>query len=117
MHNVELPQDLIDFVMSRRGRLNVFDDIDPATTAMLVIDMQNAYVEQGAPLHLPWAPGIVPEVNTLAAALREAGGLVVWLQHTNGAPGTSDYWSMYFDNFVDPNKREALGTGQCVNAG
>ena len=108
MHNVELPQDLIDFVMSRRGRMNVFDDIDPTTTAMLVIDMQNAYVEEGAPLHHRWAPGIIPAVNSLAASLRAAGGLVVWLQHTTGAPGSADYWSTYFDNFVDPSKRDAL---------
>ena len=37
MHNVELPQDLIDFVLTRRGRLNVFDEIVPATTAMVVV--------------------------------------------------------------------------------
>jgi len=93
MHNVELPQDLIDFVMSRRGRLNVFADIDPATTAMLIIDMQNAYLENGAPLYHAWAPGIIENLNTLAAALRAQGGVIVWLQHTTGAPGSTDFWT------------------------
>lgn len=114
MHNVELPQDLIEFVMTRRGRIDVFDYVDPVKTALLVIDMQNAYVEENAPLFLPWAYGIIPNINKVAASLRDHGGLVIWLQHQNGKPGTPDYWSMYFDNFVDENKRDALS--QALNS-
>lgn len=48
-------------------------------TALLVIDMQaGSFVETPPNQDLP---GVVDRVNAVAAALREAGGLVVFIQH------------------------------------
>jgi ureidoacrylate peracid hydrolase len=30
---------------------------------------------------------------------------VMWIQHTTGAPGAADYWSLYFENFISDDKR------------
>lgn len=59
---------------SRRGRRHAYERIDPQRTALVVIDLVPFFVEASA-----YARGIVPRVNALAAALRDAGGVVAWV--------------------------------------
>ena len=66
--------------MAKRGRLKVFDRFDPRKTALLVIDMQNFYVGE-----IPSVLAIIPNINRLAARMRELGGLVVWVGMSAGA--------------------------------
>ena len=40
MHPTELPQDIKDRVIARQGKLHLYGDLDPAQTALIVIDMQ-----------------------------------------------------------------------------
>src|SRR6516164_2803326 len=47
MHKVSIPQSIIDRVIARRGREHVFEDIEPAKTALVVVDMQNAFMLPG----------------------------------------------------------------------
>jgi len=81
MHEISIPQSVIDRVIARRGRAHVFDDLVPSRTALVVVDMQNAFLlpEIGHSFCAE-APGIIPNINRLAGALREAGGVVVWIQ-------------------------------------
>jgi ureidoacrylate peracid hydrolase len=65
---------------SRVGRLNAYETLDPARTALVVVDMQNYFVEDGMPSCAPVAREIVGNVNRLAEATRATGGLVVWIQ-------------------------------------
>jgi ureidoacrylate peracid hydrolase len=70
--------------------------LEPRHTAHLIVDLQNGFMEQGAPFELPVARAIVPTVNRISQALREAGGLNVfirWAPFLAGAP----YWSSLFD--------------------
>ena len=46
-------QEIIDRVLARRGRLHLYDRLDPKRTALLVVDMQNAFVAPGAPSEVP----------------------------------------------------------------
>ena len=101
-----LPQDIVDRALYRRGRLEVYDRIDPRHAALLVIDMQNAWVEPGAPFDTPATRSIVAPINRLAAALRERGGLIVWFQHTSAERGSPLYWSGYFDHHVADRYRD-----------
>ena len=39
MHKLSIPKSVIDDVVRSRGREHVFDDLDPKTTALLVVDM------------------------------------------------------------------------------
>jgi ureidoacrylate peracid hydrolase len=113
-----LPAALVARALARRGRLEVFDRIVPARTALLVIDMQRAWTRPDGPT--PTARGLVPAINRLAAALRGRGGKVVWVQHTNAPPGSPLYWSTYYDNFVTPERQAAslaaLGPGGALHA-
>src|ERR1700730_18093891 len=92
------PQYVIDRVMAKRGRLNVFDHFDPARTALLVIDMQNFYVGEIASV-----VGIIPNINRIADPLRQQSGLVVWVGMTAGENGRS-HWPVYHENFFTPAK-------------
>ncbi|MGF1426293.1 isochorismatase family protein [Kitasatospora sp. LaBMicrA B282] len=58
----------------RRGRRHAYQSLDPARTALIVVDMVPFFVEAN-----PYARGIVPNIDRLATALRTTGGLVAWV--------------------------------------
>ncbi len=81
MHNFKLPDWAIQRVTARRGKAHIFDKIDPRKSALLVVDLQNGFMMDGvSPQPVAFAREIVPNVNRLARTVREAGGLVVWIQ-------------------------------------
>jgi ureidoacrylate peracid hydrolase len=93
MHTSHIPQDVIDRVVKRRGKEHIHEDLTPTKTAFIVVDMQNAFMP--CPLaHAPcaMAPHIVPQINRLAQAVRDTGGVVVWIQ-TACTPGDKITWS------------------------
>ena len=66
----------------RGGMRHAFESIDPARTAHLVVDMQNGFMAPGAPVEVPEARTIVENVNRLSRAMREAGGVNLFLRYT-----------------------------------
>lgn len=104
-----MPAYVIERVMAKRGRLNVFDRFDPQKTALLVIDMQNFYVGE-----IPAVLAIIPNINRLAARMRELGGTVVWVGMSAGESGASR-WPIYHDHFFTAergaNHRDQLSPG------
>jgi ureidoacrylate peracid hydrolase len=97
MHAVSIPQSVIDRVIERRGREHVYDDLAPAKTALVVVDMQNAFMLPGVAHSLcPMAEKIVPNINRLAAVVRATGGTVVWIKTTFTEAALRD-WSAYFE--------------------
>jgi len=81
MHKVAIPRKIIESCLRFRGRLHAFESLEPARTALIVIDMQNAWVEPGvSPLEIPTTREITDNINRLAAAVRAAGGIVAWTQ-------------------------------------
>jgi ureidoacrylate peracid hydrolase len=91
-----MPQWAIDRVMQRRGKLHVFDDLDPRKTALVVIDLQNGFMlPEHTPMPVKTAVETVPHVNRLAAALRETGGKVFWVKNTTDDTSLSE-WSNWF---------------------
>lgn len=81
MHKITIPRKIIESCLRFRGRLHAFEALQPERTALIVIDMQNAWVEPGvSPLEIPTTRDIVDNINRLAAAVRDAGGIVAWTQ-------------------------------------
>jgi ureidoacrylate peracid hydrolase len=103
MHKVEIRAAIVERVLARRGRLHLFDSLDPRRAALLVIDMQNAFLAPGAPIEVPAARGIIAPINRLAAELRRRGVTIVWVAHENRADGRD--WTGFFDAFVAPGRR------------
>jgi ureidoacrylate peracid hydrolase len=82
MHKIDIPDHIRARAMRARGRDHIFERIDPAKTAHIVVDLQNGFMAEGAPVEVPTAREIVPDVNRIASALREAGGTNVFLRGT-----------------------------------
>lgn len=98
MHPTAIPQEITERVRARRGKLHPFDRLSPRRTALVVIDMQNAFCAPGASIEVPVARSIVPNINRLAASVRSAGGLVVWVQMT--IKDEAD-WPVFLSALVD----------------
>jgi len=86
---------ILDRIAATRGGVrNVFDQVDPARTAHLVIDMQNGFMEPGAPVEVPAARGIVNNINRISAAIRAASGHNFFIRYTT-TPEDGPSWSNF----------------------
>ena len=100
MHKVAIRQEIIDRVMARRGKLHLFDVLDPARTALLVIDMQETFCAPDSPAEVPVSREIVAPINQLTRQLRPLGVKVIWVLHANTRHGERSDWEMFFNNIV-----------------
>jgi ureidoacrylate peracid hydrolase len=106
MHDIGISDEIIERVMKRRGRLHLYDNIDPVKTAFVVIDMQNAFCKEGAPVEVPESRSIVPNINKLAAELRKLGGDVVWIVSEFSHHGGRSEWENFFKHIVASEVRD-----------
>jgi ureidoacrylate peracid hydrolase len=81
-HPVDHSAILDRLAATRGGARHLFPALDPKRTAHLIVDMQNGFMEEGAPVEVPMARAIVDEVNRLSAAVRAAGGRNYFLRYT-----------------------------------
>ena len=63
MHPSDLPHDIVERVRARRGKLHPFDRLSASRTALVVIDMQNAFCAPGAAIEVPVARSIVHNIH------------------------------------------------------
>lgn len=63
--------------------------VDVDRTAVLVIDMQNDFVEEGAPLEFPEGRGVIPAIQKVLDAARSRGMAVIYAAHVH-RPGGAD---------------------------
>ncbi|MDB5473115.1 MAG: isochorismatase hydrolase [Devosia sp.] len=97
MHKVSIPQYIIDRVIERRGKEHIHENLVPSRTALIVVDLQNAFmVEEYAAAYVPEAVTIVPNVNRLASAVRASGGKVFWIRNTVSEESKAS-WSSWYD--------------------
>lgn len=74
-HPSGIKQSIVDRVVQRRGRLHAFPSLDPAKTALVVVDLDTGTVTRVD----DEIKVFVPQINDLARALRAAGGVVAWV--------------------------------------
>ena len=105
MHKIHIPQEIIDSCIRFRGRRHAFEHLQPERTALVVIDMQNSWVEAGfSPLHIPGTIDIIPNINALASAVRGAGGVVAWTRSTF----PEDWTTRSYERFGSPKWRDRI---------
>jgi len=102
MHKMSIPDYILQRVVARRGKISIYDRIEARSTALLVIDLQNAFLLKDMPSYVPAAIDMVPNINRLAKSLRVAGGTVVWIQHTYDPA-----WTVYSD-FSKPDHLQSV---------
>jgi ureidoacrylate peracid hydrolase len=97
MHPFTLPEHIQARVVARCGTPHPFARLDPRRTALVVVDLQNGFMREDlAHAWCPMAEHVVPAVNRLAGALRQAGGGVFWIQNTFDARCETE-WSVMQD--------------------
>src|SRR5690349_9529664 len=64
------------------------DRIDPAVTAMIVVDMQNDFVAAGAAMETPAARAVVPKLAEALKICRSAGMHVIYTAHVHRRDGS-----------------------------
>ncbi|HST75602.1 MAG TPA: isochorismatase family cysteine hydrolase, partial [Acetobacteraceae bacterium] len=83
--------------------------IDPAKTAMIVVDMQNDFVAAGAPMETPAARAMVPKLAEALKMCREAAIRVIYTAHVHRRDGCD---MGLFDDMHPPiANRDALVDG------
>ncbi|HWW65972.1 MAG TPA: cysteine hydrolase [Sphingomonadaceae bacterium] len=96
MHQIDIAPELIaQRNQARGGRRSIFGDIVPERTAQVVIDMQNGFMEPGAPVEVPFAREIVPHVNAIGEALRKAGGTNIFVRFSTPVDALES-WSNFY---------------------
>ncbi len=106
-HNCKFPDYVIERILAKRGKLEVFDHFDPTKTALVIIDMQNFFVEE-----VETAISICPNINKLSDVVRERGGVVAWVQLTVAADKNGpSLWPIYHDYFFTEAKMQAHKEG------
>lgn len=116
MHKVALNSSVVELTLARRGgRPHAFADLDPRHTALLVVDLQNAYLDVSLNLSFnQHALDIVPNVNRIARTLRAAGGIVIWIQNTVTEESHRS-WSTYNNRVLSAQRRkkraDSIGEG------
>ncbi|NQV81296.1 MAG: cysteine hydrolase [Alphaproteobacteria bacterium] len=115
MHNFRIPADVEKRVIQRRGRLHAYETLAPSRTALIVVDMQNAFVKEGAGhAYVPEAASTCPNINRLADATRASGGTVVWILNTV-TKESLESWSHFHRELSTPagskRRTEAMSEG------
>jgi ureidoacrylate peracid hydrolase len=105
LNGATIPDAIVERVIARRGSEHCYADLDPVRTALVVIDLQHAFMNEAVGHAVcPAALDIVPAVNRLAAAVRNAGGGVFWIQMTHDRH-CLDEWSVAHE-MAAPEMRE-----------
>lgn len=86
-----IPQEIVDTVIARRGKVHCLERIDPERSALVIVDMQNYFVHPGFQGEVPPAREIIPAINRVAQAVRSHGGTIVWIQ--TESDGADRDWS------------------------
>jgi ureidoacrylate peracid hydrolase len=89
-----IPDAVVQRVIARRGGEHCFADLDPARTALVVVDLQRGFMDESVGhAVVPSARDIVPAVNRLAGAVRQTGGGVFWIKNTHDSACLTE-WSV-----------------------
>ena len=82
MNGVEVPDAVVQRVVARCGSAHPHADLNPERTALIVVDLQNAFMDDDVGHAVcPMAREIVPNVNRLASRCGKTGGGVFWIKN------------------------------------
>ena len=105
----------IDKITERDGVPHSVTSFDSHDTALVIVDMQNFYMKEGASSYCPHAQAIVPNVNRLADAMRRFGGPVIWLRNVTNSEAFKT-WTRHYDRMSETRigirKRELAKDGE-----
>jgi len=95
MHAVDIPESIRERARRQRGRDHIFETLDMSKTAHIIVDLQVGFMAEGASVEVPVAREIVPNVNAISKAVRDAGGTNVFLRFTYD-PNEPQAWTSWY---------------------
>jgi len=108
-HPSNINQAIVNKVFARRGRLHAYPTLNPANTALVVIDLDTGTVMRvGNEIR-----SFIPRINTLAAALRQQGGTVAWVR-TPIQKTTDNFRAIYGDELAEMYGEEGSSGGKAT---
>ncbi len=107
MHMINIPDTILDRVARFRAQKHMFTDLDPRRTAHIVVDLQNGFMEPGAPVEVPAARDIVANVNRITQTVRSAGGTIVYLRFMTDAVALAS-WTAFYDAMFNRSRRDQM---------
>lgn len=108
MHNVSIPPHVIERGRKQRGgKVHIFDRLDMSKVAHVVVDLQKGFVDEGAPVEVPVTREIFGNVNAISQAVREGGGLNLFLRYTFDSAEKLP-WTVWFQNYMSDTQFETM---------
>ena len=108
MQHAALSAEFLEALKARRnGREYVSEGLVPSRTALLIVDMQNVFVDPAGALGVPTASAVVPAINHLADGFRRCSSTVAWVRTTFTDSGRGR-WQRYFDGIAPGDGGESL---------
>jgi nicotinamidase-related amidase len=107
IHPSGIKQSIVDKVVKRRGRLHAFPTLDPAKTALVVVDLDTGTVTRVD----DEIKVFVPRINNLARTLRAAGGTVAWVTTPIGK-ASKRFQAIYGDELAAMYEAEGTKDGK-----
>jgi biuret amidohydrolase len=90
------------------------DTIDPAKTAMIVVDMQNDFVASGAPIEVSAARAMVPKLAEALKICRGSGIRVIYTAHVHRRDGCD---MGLFDDLPSGDRQSRCASGRHAGSG
>ena len=106
MHEVTIGDDIKSRLVARRGRYHLYENIKAEKSALIIIDMQNAFCAPGAPAEVAASRGIVANINNFTAALRDTNVEIIWVVSAFDSVGSGTDWENFFNYIVADEVRE-----------
>jgi ureidoacrylate peracid hydrolase len=71
----------VDAAKTAERPIPILQTIAAKNTALLVVDMQRAFLDVGAAIEVAQGRSLVPNINNLSAAIRQKGGLIIFFRY------------------------------------
>ncbi|MCB5363597.1 cysteine hydrolase [Pusillimonas sp. CC-YST705] len=105
MHKIQLSPKIVERSRQHRGRDRILQKLEARRCAHLIVDMQVGFLAPGAAVEIPMAREIVGNINRCSQAVREAGGLNVFLRYTYDEHEPQN-WTFWYDVISSPEAKE-----------
>lgn len=103
-----IPEEIVEKVFKRRGRLHAFPSIEAAKTALVVIDLDIGTGRDKSNMQQ-----VADNVNVLAEAVRAKGGVVAWVT-TPIQNATTNFRAIFGDAATDNYERMGKAGGEAT---
>ena len=108
MHKIFIPEHVVARArLQRGGKDHIFDTLNMAKVAHVIVDLQLGFVAEGAPVEVPVTREIFGAVNSISRAVRVAGGTNVFLRYTFDDKEKLP-WTVWFENYMSRSQFGAM---------